>query len=188
MLIRECALNSVCEQHTGPTEGDILYEKYKDFLRDLVKKYNLTRNSFFVKYDLALPDVGYNDNKNLNKKIAKILEWLKKRYPKHKKKAVLYKLLSVRCLDALYDPLRFYHDISYELEEKYIIYNCSDEEKEQVEIINKKLERIKKKSQFAIELKAQIKEFIKLIDDEFNIELPDNDGYSFFGNIEDELE
>lgn len=186
--ILEALKNSNHEINDGPTEADIRYEEYKNFLRNLVKKYKLTRNSFFVKYDLKLPDPTFNRDKNINKKIFKIINHLKKHYPNHKKRAVLFKLLAIRCQDALTYPLEIYDEIHEKIHKTYEIHVSEDDEMVQVELLNKKLENIYKKAQFANTLKLEIKEFIKLIDDEFNIELPDNNHGPFFGHIEDELE
>ena len=159
------------------------YEEYKNSIREIVENYNLTKRSIFVKYDLALPCAESGAYKN--RKIRKIVDYLKERYENKKHKALLYKLLLIRCRDALIYP----NEIIFQMGDKFSF----DFHKEiDLDIDLDKVERITqryiKKARYAREIQQDIEKLLKQIDDEFEIELPDNRGYSFFECIEDEID
>lgn len=153
------------------------YEDYKNSMRELVNEFNLTKRSNFVKYDLELPNS--DDGTYKNNKIKKIVDYLKVKYETKKHKALLIKLLLIRCRNALIYPDELIHEMCERLRYKEDI---------DIDKAERTTQRFIKRARFAEELKQDIDKFIEEIDNEFEIKLPDNDGYSFFECIKDEIE
>lgn len=159
------------------------YEDYKNSIREIVENFNLTKRSIFVKYDLALPCA--EDGTYRNRKIRKIVDYLKERYENKKHKALLYKLLLIRCSDALIYP----ENLFWEMGEKFKFgIDSKIDSNVDIDKVERITQRYIKKARFARELQQDIEKLLEQIDDEFEIELPNNHGYSFFECIKDEID
>jgi type I site-specific restriction-modification system R (restriction) subunit len=159
------------------------YENYKNSMREIVENFNLTKRSIFVKYDLALP--AAEDGTYKNRKIRKIVDYLKARYENKKHKALLYKLLLIRCSDALIYP----DELIFQMAEKYKFdFHSNMDSDVDIDKVERTTQRYIKKARYAREIQQDINKLLEQIDNEFEIELPDNGGFPFFGCIEDEIE